>query len=122
MKNDAGQTVTVASFQRNVAVANEFEQPTAGNECVSVSLTLVNGASTPWTLPLFEMAIVDANGQSHSQAIGTCGGSGASIDSLVPNGHASSTLLFEVPKGTTLAFTWTPSVLNPNSNYQTALK
>jgi hypothetical protein len=122
MKNDAGQTVTVASFQRNVAVTNQFEQPTAGNECVSVNLTLVNGGSIKWTLPLFEMAIVDANGQSHSQAIGTCGGSGTSIDSLIPTGHANATLLFEVPKGSTLAFTWTPNALNPNSNYQTALK
>jgi hypothetical protein len=122
MKNDAGQSVTVASFQRNVAVTNQFEQPTAGNECVSVTLTLLNGSSTSWSLPLYEMAVVDANGQSYSEAAVTCGGGTASISSLIPNGHANATLFYDVPKGSTLTFTWTPSSLNPNSNYQTALK
>jgi len=122
MRNGAGQTVTVSSFTLNVPIANEFEQPSAGNQCVSVNLALVNGDSSPWSLPLYEMAIVDANGQTHSQAIGTCGGGGSSIDSLVPKGRASSTLLFEAPTAGALTFMWTPSALNPNSNYQTPLK
>jgi hypothetical protein len=122
MKNDAGQTVTVSSFKLNVPVTNQFEQPATGNQCVSVNMALFNGDSSPWSLPLFEMAIVDANGQSHSQAIATCGGGATSIDSLIPNGRANTSLLFEVPTSGALEFTWTPSALNPNSNYQTALK
>jgi hypothetical protein len=122
MKNDAGQSVTVVSFKRNVTVTNQFEQPSPGDECVSVSLTLLNGASTPWSIPLYEMAVVDANGQSHTEAAVTCGGGTASISSLIPNGHANATLLFDVPKDSAITFTWTPSALNPNSNYQTALK
>lgn len=120
MKNDANQTVTVVSFKRGVSSGNEFLKPSPGNECVQVNLAFVNGDSHPWMLPLSEMAVVDANGQSHSESF-SCGSS-ATIDSLIPNGKATATLFFETPVGSTLDLRWTPNILNANSYYDTSLK
>lgn len=121
MTNDAHQSVTVTAFKRGVSSGNQFEQPSAGHECVETDLALVNGDTTSWSLPLFEMAVVDSNGQSYSSSF-TCGGDTNTIQALVPNGRANASLRFEVPTGSALLFTWTPSALNPNSSYQTDLK
>lgn len=120
MKNGANQTVTVTSFKAGVSTGNEFLTPSPGDECLQVNLSLVNGDTNPWTGPLAEMAVVDANGQSHNQSF-TCGTS-SSIDSLVPNGHATASLFFEAPTGSALTLRWTPNIFNPNSYYQTTLK
>lgn len=120
MINGAHQSVTVTSFARNYSSGNEFEQPSPGNECVQVNLSLVNGDSTSWQLPLSEMSVISSTGQSYTESF-TCGTS-SNVDGLAPKGTATAMLLFEVPKGAPLNFTWTPSALNPNSTYQTALK
>jgi hypothetical protein len=121
MTNDAHQSVTVTAFKRGVSTGNEFLTPAAGRECVQTDLALVNGDSTSWSLPLFEMAVVDANGQSYSASF-TCGGDSSTIQALIPKGKANTSIRFEVPTGGALLFTWTPSALNPNSTYQTDLK
>jgi len=121
MTNDAHQSVTVVAFKRGVSTGNEFLQPSAGHECIQTDLALVNGDSTSWSFPLMEMAIVDANGQSYSSSF-NCGGDTSTIESLIPKGKANASLRFEVPTGSALIFTWTPSALNPNSTYQTDLK
>jgi nitrous oxide reductase accessory protein NosL len=120
MTNGAKQTVTVVSFKRGVP-PDQYMTATAGQEGLQVNLSLVNGDSSPWTLPLYEIAVVDANGQSHSVDIGTYGTS-SSVDALVSGGKAQATMFFEVPVGSALLLTWTPSALNPNSTFQTALK
>jgi hypothetical protein len=121
MTNGAHQTVTVTAFAQGVA-PSEFSTPSPGDQCISVQVALFNGDSSPWDLPLYELTAVDASGQSYDSYSSFDCPSGSSIDSLVPGGRAPATLYFEVPPSGRLLLQWTPSVLNPNSVYNTELK
>jgi hypothetical protein len=121
MTNGAHQTVTVTAFAQGVA-ASEFSTPNPGDQCVSVQVKLVNGDSSPWDMPLFELAAVDASGQSYDSYSSFDCPSSTSVDSLVSGGHASATLYFEVPLSGRLILQWTPSALNATSVYNTELK
>ncbi len=121
MKNGANQTVKVVTFAQGVA-PSEFSTPAPGDQCVSVQVALFNGDSSPWQLPLYELTVVDANGQSFDSYSSFDCPSSDSIDSLVPGGRASATLYFEVPVSGGLILQWTPSALNPDSVYNTQLK
>jgi hypothetical protein len=50
-----------------------------------------------------------------------CQGTSSQIDSLVVGGRAQAVLFFEVPAVGKLMLQWTPSILNPNSAYNTLL-
>lgn len=121
MVNGAHQTVTVLQFAQGVA-PSEFSTPSPGDQCISVQVNLVNGDSSPWLLPLYELTAVDASGQSYDSYSSLGCPSGSSIDSLVPGGHASATLYFEVPASGKLILQWTPSAFNATSVYNTQLK
>ena len=121
MTNGAHQTVTVTAFAQNVT-PSEFSTPSPGDQCISVQVTIVNGDSSPWDLPLYELTVVDASGQSYDSYSSFDCQTSSSIDSLVPGGHATATLYFEVPSAGRLILQWTPNSLNPSSNYNTELK
>jgi hypothetical protein len=121
MTNGAHQKVTVTAFAQGVA-PSAYSTPSPGDQCVSVQAALVNGDSSPWELPLFELTVVDASGQSYDSYSSLDCPSSDSIDSLVPGGHAAATLYFEVPVSARLLLQWTPSALNPDSVYNTELK
>lgn len=121
MTNGAHQTVTVTDFSQGVA-PSQYSTPSPGDQCVSVQVSLVNGDSSPWLLPLYELTAVDASGQSYDSYSSLDCPSGSSIDSLVPGGHASGTLYFEVPTSGKLILQWTPNALNSTSVYNTQLK
>ena len=121
MTNGAHQKVTVTAFAQGVA-PSEFSTPSPGDQCVSVTVTLSNGDSLPWELPLYELTVVDAAGQSYDSYSSFDCPSSDSIDSLVPGGHATGTLYFEVPSSGRLLLQWTPNSLNATSNYNTELK
>ena len=121
MTNGAHQTVTVTAFAQGVT-PSAYSTPTPGDQCISVQVAVFNGDSSPWDLPLDELTAVDASGQSYDSYSSFDCPSGSSIDSLVPGGRASGTLYFEVPLSGRLLLQWTPSVLNPNSVYNTELK
>ena len=121
MTDGAHQKVKVTAFAQGVA-ASAYSTPTPGDRCVSVQVAVYNGDSSPWELPLYELTVVDASGQSYDSYSSFDCPSSASIDSLVPGGHASATLYFEVPISGRLLLQWTPSALNPKSVYNTELK
>jgi hypothetical protein len=121
MVNGAHQTVTVTAFTQAVP-ASAFSTPTPGDQCVSVQVKMFNGDLSPWDLPLYELTVVDASGQSYDSYSSFDCPSSDSVDSLVPGGHASATLYFEVPVSGRLLLQWTPNSLNANSNYNTELK
>lgn len=121
MTNGAHQKVTVTAFAQGVA-ASEFSTPSPGDQCVEVQVTLFNGDSSPWDLPLYELTVVDASGQSYDSYSSLDCPSSTSIDSLVPKGRAPAALYFEVPVSGRLLLEWTPSALNPTSVYKTELK
>ena len=121
MTNGAHQTVTVTTFSQNVA-PSEYSTPSPGDQCVEVQVSLYNGDSSPWDLPLYELNVIDANGQSYDSSSSFDCPSSDSIDSLVPGGRATAALYFEVPSAGKLTLQWTPSILNANSNYNTLLK
>ncbi len=121
MTNGAHQTVTVTAFAQGVA-PSEFSTPNPGDQCISVTVTLSNGDSLPWDLPLYELTVVDAAGQSYDSYSSIDCTSSDSIDSLVPGGHATATVYFEVPSSGRLLLQWTPNSLNASSNYNTELK
>jgi hypothetical protein len=121
MTNGAHQTVTVTAFAQGVA-ASELGTPNPGDQCVSVQMKLVNGDSSPWLLPLSELTVVDASGQSYDSYSSFDCPTSTSVDSLVHGGSASATLYFEVPLSGKLILQWTPSMLNATSVYNTELK
>lgn len=121
MTNGAHQTVKVTAFAQGVA-ASAFSTPSPGDECVEVQVALFNGDSLPWDLPLYELTVVDASGQSYDSFSSLDCPISSSIDSLVPKGRAPATLYFEVPVSGRLLLQWTPSALNPTSVYNTELK
>jgi hypothetical protein len=121
MTNGAHQKVTVTAFAQGVA-PSEYSTPSPGDQCVSVEVALFNGDSSPWELPLYELTVVDASGQSYDSYSSLDCPSSASIDSLVPGGRAAGALYFEVPLAGRLLLQWTPSALNPDSVYNTELK
>lgn len=121
MTNGAHQTVTVTSFAVNTS-GSGYSTPPPGSQCVEVHVALFNGDSTPWDVPLLELAVVDASGQVFDGLSAVDCPSSGFIDSLVPGGRASAALYFEVPSSGRLVLEWTPSSLNPNSNYNTLLK
>jgi len=121
MTNGAHQTVTVTAFAQGVA-ASAFSTPSPGDQCVRVQVAEFNGDSSPWDLPLYELTVVDASGQSYDSLSSLDCPSSDSIDSLVPGGRAPASLYFEVPLSGRLLLQWTPSALNPNSVYNTELK
>jgi hypothetical protein len=85
-------------------------------------VALVNGDSSPWLLPLYELVAIDASGQSYDSYSSFDCPSSTSIDSLVHGGRASATLYFEVPLSGKLILQWTPNALNATSVYNTELK
>lgn len=112
-------SVTVTAFKRNYSSGNMFEKPAKGKECVRVSYALKNSSSNEWSDPLFEIAVVDANGQKYNASF-TCGPNG-DVSSLVAGGHASTTQLYEVTKGVALDVAWSPNLFD-SSVLQTPLK
>ncbi|HUY24080.1 MAG TPA: DUF4352 domain-containing protein [Candidatus Saccharimonadales bacterium] len=115
-----GLSVTVLSFKLNYSTGNEFDVPAAGNEYVQVTYSLSNGSGSEWTEPLFDLSLVDANGQKYNSAFVTAGTS--SVDSLVAGGKApSATQVYEVPAGSVLDVVWTPNMFE-STTLQTALK
>jgi hypothetical protein len=121
MTNGAHQTVAVTSFAQAVA-PSAYSTPSPGDQCTEVVVSLYNGSSTPWELPLYELSVVDATGQTYDSYDSFDCPSSGSIDSLVPGGKAAADLYFEVPLAGRLTLQWTPSSLNPDSNYNTLLK
>ena len=121
MTNGAHQRVTVTAFAQGAA-PSAYSTPSPGDQCVSVQVALFNEDSSPWELPLYELTVVDASGQSYDSYSSLDCPSSDSIDSLVPGGHAAATLYFEVPLSGRLLLQWTPSALNPDSVYNTELK
>jgi hypothetical protein len=121
MTNGAHQTVTVTAFAQGVA-PSAYSTPSPGDQCVSVQVALFNGDSSPWDLPLYELTVVDASGQSYDSYSSLDCPSSTSVDALVPGGRATATLYFEVPLSGKLILQWTPSALNATSVYNTELK
>lgn len=114
-----GHSVTVLSFKRTYSTGNEFDVPKAGNEYVQVTYAVSNGASTEWSGPLYEVSVVDANGQKYSSGFVTGQGH---VDSLVAGGKAPSvTQVYEVPTGSALDVVWTPNMFE-STVFQTPLK
>jgi hypothetical protein len=119
MVSSTGKTVTVTAFKRNYSSGNSFEVPAAGKECVQVTFVLVNGSKTEWTLPTFELNVLDSNGQKYDISF-ICGQSD-DISSLVAGGHATVNEVYEVPAGIALDATWKPNIFL-DAVFQTTLK
>jgi hypothetical protein len=114
-----GKTVTVKAFKRKYRSGNQFEVPAKGKECVRVTFALVNGGTSEWSLPSFELSVVDSNGQKYTSSF-TCG-SGDDINAIVAGGKATDNEIYEVPLGIGLNATWVPNSFE-STVLQTALK
>jgi hypothetical protein len=118
MKASDGRVVTVLTFKRGFSTGNEFEIPKPGNEYVQVTYALSNGSKSEWSQPLFEISLIDANGQKHQQTFVT---GQSSVDSLIAGGKAPSvTQVYEVPVGAAVDAAWTPNIFE-NTVLQTSL-
>jgi hypothetical protein len=119
MKAGDGKSVTVLAFKRGFSTGNEFEAPKAGNEYVQVTYKLLNGSSTEWTEPLFELNLIDANGQKYTEAFVSVGED--TVSSLAANGHADAVHdVYEVPTGLAIDVVWQPNLFE-TAVYQTTL-
>ena len=119
MKYSDGRSVTVVSFKRGFSTGNEFDTPNAGDEYVQVTYSLVNGSSSEWTEPLFELSLVDSNGQKYQEASVSAGDD--TVDSLVAGGHADAVRqVYEVPQGIGVDAVWQPNMFE-STVYQTKL-
>jgi uncharacterized protein DUF4352 len=117
----SGKSVTVLTFKANFSTGNEYDTPKAGNEYVQVTYGLLNGSKAEWSNPLFELTLIDANGQKYNSAFVTAGAS-ADIASLVAGGKAPSvTQVYEVPASSILDVAWTPNMFE-STVLQTPLK
>jgi hypothetical protein len=121
MKLDNGETVTVTTDALGVTDPNALTPPSPGQQCIKVSVSLNNGSSNEWTLPLSEMTVVDASGQKYNadNGIGTCPSGTASISSLVAGGNATADIVFQVPSTGAINFNWSPTL--SGKVYQTPL-
>jgi Domain of unknown function (DUF4352) len=113
MTDSNGESVTVTATRTNAVDPAGYTKPPAGEECVGVTVTVKNGSTTEWLLPLYEISIVDAAGQKYTAdgGLGTCLSSD-SIDSLVAGGHGTGSVYFEVPSTGALDVNWTPADLS----------
>ena len=119
MKNSDGLSVTVLSFKRGFTTSNQFDAPKAGNEYVQVVYKLVNGSKHEWSSPLFELSLIDANGQKYNEAFVTEGED--SVASLAAGGHADAVHdVYEVPKGLAIDVVWKPNLFE-STVFQTTL-
>jgi hypothetical protein len=92
---------------------------TQGKALDHLTYALKNGSTSEWSLPLFELNLVDANGQKYSAGIVT---GQDSVDSLVAGGKAPTVKqIYEVPTAAVLDATWAPSILD-TTVLQTPLK
>ena len=120
MKASDGHTVTVLSFKRNFSTGDTFDVPKAGREFVQVTYTLVNGSTTEWSGPLFELNLIDSNGQKYQSTFVTTGSD--DVSSIAAGGHVpTASQVYEVPSGGSLDVVWTPNLFE-STTYQTALK
>jgi len=112
MTLDNGEVVTVTADTPGVTDPNALTPPSPGQQCIKVSVSLVNGSSNEWTLPLSEMTVVDSSGQKYNadNGIGTCPSGTATISSLVAGGKATADLVFQVPSAGALNFNWSPTL------------
>jgi hypothetical protein len=120
MKATSGDSVTTTAFTPNYSSADQFSTPSAGQQCIQVTVAVNNGSQSEWLLPLSELSVVDASGQKYDSFAIDCG-SGDSIDALVAGGHATAKLVFEVPANTPLNLTWVPNQFL-SEVYQTKLR
>jgi hypothetical protein len=121
MKYSDGRSVTVLAFKASFSTGNEFDVPAAGNQYVQVTFALTNGSSSEWTEPMFEIALIDANGQKYNSAFVSAGES-ADVASLVAGGKAPSVNeVYEVPAASALDVAWTPDPFG-STVIQTPLK
>jgi hypothetical protein len=119
MVDSDGRSVTVLSFKRKYSTGNQFDKPDAGKELVLVTFGLSNGSKSEWSLPLYELNVVDANGQKYTSGITT---GQDRVDSLVAGGKAPKVKqIYEVPTGSALDVTWVPNMFE-KTVFQTALK
>lgn len=103
-----GRSVTVTSFKVPFDTGNEFENAPAGKVLLQVNYNLKNGSSSEWSQPLFELKIIDNNGQKYDEYVfGT-----DSISSLAAGGHADGAhVVYELPNGlTAIDVAWQPDV------------
>ncbi len=122
MKESSGEQVTVTAFAAGVTDPNALETLKAGQQCVKVSVSVNNGSTNEWILPLSEMSVVDASGQKYDadNGIGTCPSGSSEISSLVAGGKAVADLVYQVPSSGGLLFNWTPTL--SGQVFQTTLK
>ena len=122
MKASSGEQVTVNTFAAGVPNPGGFETLPAGQQCVKVSVSIKNGSSNEWLLPLSEMTVVDSNGQKYDadNGLGTCPNGTSTISSLVAGGNATADLVYKVPSSGALNFNWSPALAG--TVYQTTLK
>ncbi len=106
MKADNGEQVTVVGFNATFSTGNPFDDPGAGKQFVQVAYTLVNGSSTEWSLPLFELKLIDSNGVKYVEALVSSGED--SVDSLAAGGHVTAHVVYAVAKGLHLNVAWQP--------------
>jgi len=114
MTDSNGESVTVTGFSTKGVDPSGFLPLPAGKECLGISVTVKNGSSTEWTLPLSEVSVVDASGQKYdglSSDNAACLNS-TSIDSLVAGGSGAGTVYLAVPSAGALDVNWSPSDLS----------
>lgn len=109
MKSSDGRVVTVLAFKGNFNSGNMFDAPKQGKEYVQVVYSLLNGSKAEWSLPLFEIKVIDANGQKYDSAFVSNGND--HVDSLVAGGKVpSASQVYEVPVGSALDAAWRTSL------------
>lgn len=112
MTASSGESVTVTTYTPGVTDPNAISTSAPGQQCVKVSVSIKNGSTSEWTLPMSETSIVDASGQKYTSdnGIGTCPSGTSMISSLVAGGSATADLVFQVPSTGALDFNWTPTL------------
>lgn len=100
--------VIVQSVERNFDTGNQFMQPKSGKEYVKVTVYIENKSDSEASYNTFDWKIEDSDGAIESSILWSDDddlGSGQ----LAKNGKKSGSIIFEVPKDSTLKLHYEPS-------------
>jgi Domain of unknown function (DUF4352) len=94
------RTLTVNDFQRGYTAPNNIPRPGAGNEFISVNVTLTNTGTEALNVSPLEFKATDSNGvRRNAETAVTDLPEPISVGSIAPNEELRGNLILEVPQG-----------------------
>ena len=94
------RTLSVNDFQRGYTAPNNILRPAAGNEFISVNVTLTNTGTEALNVSPLEFKSIDSNGvRRNAETALTDLPNAISVGSIPPNEELTGNLILEAPRG-----------------------